>query len=566
MGAIRRVGVEVEFGGMKLDDIATKIHESLGGLIEKQSDYAATVRDSRIGDIRVEFDASLFTNLKLRGLLKDWPLEAEAVREGHIAGNLEKLMATAAARLVPFEVVFPPLEIPRLAELEAVRVALQQHAEGTGAALTNAFGLHLNPELPDTGVATILAYLRAFLCLYDELVAAHGVDPARRISPFIDPFPKPYVTRILDPEYAPDLAAFIDDYLDANPTRNRPLDLLPLLTWLDETRVRHRLPVEKIGKRPTLHYRLPDCRMDQPEWTISAEWNRWARVEQLAASPTLADACSRRLRQMHAHAARPLRRPRVGVTGPNKGGFPAWFFTRIALLRAGAKPVRLRPKTWPADRDLPPFDALIIGGGADVDPERYLDGFDALREEIDATGDQSRNFRWWLNILLAPLIYLFRGLFSLSAGGVDPARDDFEERCLNHALEHDLPVLGICRGAQFINIHLKGNLHQGLEDFYGETGNLDTVFPRKRVKIDHQTRLHRVFDDDNILVNSLHNQAVDRLGNGLRVCARDRAGVVQAIENTSHPFLIGVQWHPEYLPLVRTQQKLFRELVRCAKT
>lgn len=565
-GKPRRVGVEVEFGGMKLHDIVTKVRESLGGEIEDRSEYAATVRDTSIGDVKIVFDAVLFTDLKVRGLLKDWPLETNAACEGNPAGNLEKLMAGAAAKWVPFEVVFPPLEIQRIPELEALREALQKYAEGTGASLTNAFGLHFNPELPDTRVETILEYLRAFLCLYEELLDAHEVDPSRRIGPFINPFPKDYAARVLAPGYQPNLDEFIDDYLQANPTRNRPLDLLPLLAWLDEAKVRCRLPEEKIGKRPTLHYRLPDCRMDQPDWSITIEWNRWARVENLAASPDLEAACRHQLKRMRHHAEHPLRRPRIGVTGPDKGGFPAWFFTRICLFRAGAKAVRLRPGKFPKnDKPLPPFDGLVIGGGADVDPGRYLDGFDALREEVDANKDRKRKLRWWLSILLAPVIYVIRGLFSLSAGGVDAARDEFEERCLKHALDHDLPILGICRGAQFINIHFRGSLHQGLNDFYGEKGNIETVFPRKWVRIEHETRLHRIFDDDDILVNSLHKQAVDRIGVGLHVSGRDRAGVVQAIEGTSHPFLVGVQWHPEYLPLIRAQQRLFRELVRCAK-
>jgi len=565
-GEPRRVGVEVEFGGMKLEEIVAKVRECYGGEIEDESDYAATVSDTSIGEVKVEFDASLFTDLKVRGMLKDLPTEAEAVREGKLAGNVEKLMASAAAHLVPFEVVFPPLEIERIPELEELREALREHAEGTGAALTHAFGLHFNPELSDTRVETILGYLRAFLCLYEELLDAHDVDTARRIGPFINPFPKEYAMRVLDPEYQPDLDEFIGDYLDANPTRNRPLDLLPLLAWLDESKVRDHLPEEKISKRPTLHYRLPDCRMCEPEWSITREWNRWARVETLAASPTLEAACRRQIRRFQRETEHPLRRPRVAVTGPDKGGFPAWLFTRICLFRVGAKAVRLRPKKFlKSDKLLPPFDALVIGGGADVDPGRYLDGFDALRDEVHATKDQNRKLRWWLSILLAPLIYVIRGLFSLSAGGVDQARDEFEDRCLKHALEHELPILGICRGAQFINTHFKGSLHRGLTDFYGEKGNVDTVFPRKRVKIERGTRLHRIFDDDDILVNSLHKQAVDRLGEGLHASARDQAGVVQAIEDTSHPFLIGVQWHPEYLPLVRAQQQLFRELVRCAK-
>jgi hypothetical protein len=99
------------------------------------------------------------TDLKMRGYLKDLPLEHVEVRDGKIVGSIEKLMATAAATFVPFEVVFPPLEIPRLGELEDVREALRNQAKGTGSSLINAFGLHFNPELPNTDVATILDYV-----------------------------------------------------------------------------------------------------------------------------------------------------------------------------------------------------------------------------------------------------------------------------------------------------------------------------------------------------------------------------------------------------------------------
>ncbi len=560
-GSPRQVGVEIELGGIKLDDLARRVRDCLGGEIDRSSDYAAFVRGTSLGDIRIEFDSRLFKDLKLRGLIKDLPLEQAAVRGGEVAGQLEKIMAGAAARIVPYEMVFPPLDIHRLGEIDVLREALRDHVEGTGATLTNAFGLHFNPEPPDTSVDAILRYLRAFLCLYHELLDAHQIDPARRISPFIDPFPEDYVLRVLDPSYAPDLPAFTSHYLSANPTRNRPLDLLPMLAWHDDAAVRARLPGEKIGRRPTLHYRLPDCRLDQHDWSVTAEWNRWARVERLACDDdALATACTREIRRLKRAGTHPLRRPRVAITGPDKGGFPAWLFTRIAVFRAAARPIRLRPGKFPVSRPLPPFDALIIGGGADVDPGRYRDGLDELRADIESSADE-RNLRWWLNRLLAPLIYLMRGLFSLSASGVDHARDAFEERCLAHALENDLPVLGICRGAQFINVHLRGSLHQGLDDYYGETGNIDSVLPRKRVLIDHETRIYRVFDRESLFVNSLHNQAVDRLGDGLRVCARDEAGVVQAIEMTRHPYLIGVQWHPDS----RGQQRLFRELVRSAR-
>jgi hypothetical protein len=77
----------------------------------------------------------------------------------------------------------------------------------------------------------------------------------------------------------------IDDYLDASPSRNRELDMLPLFAHLDHDRVRARLPYEKISARPTFHYRLPDSRVDDPAWTIAADWNRWVEVERLACDP-----------------------------------------------------------------------------------------------------------------------------------------------------------------------------------------------------------------------------------------------------------------------------------------
>jgi hypothetical protein len=86
------------------------------------------------------------------------------------------------------------------------------------------------------------------------------------------------------------MAAFIDDYLAFNPTRNRDLDLLPLLHYFDETRVRAVLPNEKINGRPTFHYRLPDARLSDPGWSIAPDWNRWVCVERLAADRERLDA------------------------------------------------------------------------------------------------------------------------------------------------------------------------------------------------------------------------------------------------------------------------------------
>lgn len=255
------------------------------------------------------------------------------------------------------------------------------------------------------------------------------------------------------------------------------------------------------------------------------------------------------------------RRPRIGVTGPDRGGYTAWFFTRIALARAGARPVRLRPGRFAGGRPLPPLDGVVIGGGADVDPGRYGGEIRAfLDAEPKPAPDAPRGRR--ASWLLAPVLFLMRRIFSHHSGRVDRARDAFEERVLAHALAEDLPVLGICRGSQFLNIHLGGTLHPDLTGFYGEVGNMATVYPRKRVRLARGSRIAAVLGGRSAFVNSLHKQAVDRLGDGVRATAKDDAGVVQAIEAAGRRFVLGVQWHPEYLPAMRGQQRLFRRLAR----
>jgi len=293
-GVERRVGVEMEIGGMPLASITERVRASIGGVVRKESQYRAAVEETCIGRVGVEFDASLFSDFKLRGILDELPLQFFSAHD--LPASLEKWLASAAAHFVPFELVFPPVPISHLAELEKVREALQREAEGTGSSVFNGFGLHLNPEIPDLKVRTALQYLRAFLCLYEDLVQSHRVDTTRVLSPFIDPFTKEYAALVLDEAYEPDWPKFTTDYLRHNPTRNRPLDLLPLMAEVNEATVRDALPEEKINNRPTLHYRLPDCRIDEPGWSITAEWNRWMAVEILVCDEEkLSAACHQML-------------------------------------------------------------------------------------------------------------------------------------------------------------------------------------------------------------------------------------------------------------------------------
>jgi putative glutamine amidotransferase len=168
-------------------------------------------------------------------------------------------------------------------------------------------------------------------------------------------------------------------------------------------------------------------------------------------------------------------------------------------------------------------------------------------------------------VLLAPAVYLFRRAFARHDAGPDRDRDALERDLLKKALERALPVLGICRGAQMINVVLGGDLHRELHEFYVETPQLRTVLPRKTVEIVAGSRLAKLLGPNPCAVNALHHQAVRKLGQGVTVAACERSGIVQAIEAADYPFVIGVQWHPEYLPQHPRQRRIFEALIDAAR-
>ncbi len=299
-GALRRVGVELEMKGLDIDTLSALVAEHLGGRVEAISRYEHRVDGDDAGDWMVELD---FEYLKQRGRQ---PRQQEDGVLAQLDEAAEELLAAGSEALVPMEVVSPPLPMDRLGGLELLIARLRDAgARGTRDGLTFAFGTHLNPELPDTDVATITAYLKAFLCLFDWLRAEARVDLLRRLSVYIDPFPVEYVQLVCRPDYQPDLARLIDDYLDHNPTRNRALDMLPVFAHLDDERVRRRLDDPRIKARPALHYRLPNCEIDEPGWGLRHLWCDWLQVEHLAGDDKrLDDVC----RQYLAFLERPLGR------------------------------------------------------------------------------------------------------------------------------------------------------------------------------------------------------------------------------------------------------------------
>jgi hypothetical protein len=103
------------------------------------------------------------------------------------------------------------------------------------------------------------------------------------VAPYIRPFPEVYRRKILEVAYRPTWEEFVDDYVKDNPTRNRPLDVLPLFAHLRREMVEAAVDDSNVKARPTFHYRLPNCEIDRADWSPASAWNRWVLVERLAA-------------------------------------------------------------------------------------------------------------------------------------------------------------------------------------------------------------------------------------------------------------------------------------------
>lgn len=187
---------------------------------------------------------------------------------------------------------------------------------------------------------------------------------------------------------------------------------------------------------------------------------------------------------------------------------PYNYVERVA--EAGARPVLLPPVDG-VEAVLERLDGLVLVGGADLDPARY--GAEPHpRTDAPRTG-----------------------------------RDGAELALARAALDTGLPVLGICRGLQVINVLRGGTLHQHVPDLVGHEEHSPTpgAFGAHPVRVQPGSRLAKLLDRDELTVPTHHHQAVDRLGAGLTPVAWTEDGVVEAAEFDGHPFAVAVQWHPE---------------------
>jgi hypothetical protein len=283
-GGPRRVGVELEFTGLPGPEVAEGVRAMFGGAVEEHDPYRHVVQGSGLGDVTVELD--------MRAAHPDDPT-GDSLGD-RVKQAVHSAIGAVGSLIMPLEVVVPPLPIDRLPEVDRLVSSLRQEgAVGTRGNLFHAFGLHLNVEIAADDAGYLLAHLRAFALLAPWLRAVIEVDLSRRLSPYTRPYPPEYVRRLAEPGYRPDRRGLIADYLDANPSRDRELDMLPIFAGLEPDMVRQRAKVDKVKPRPTFHYRLPDSNVDQPGWGVVDDWNRWVEVERLAADPERLSAFAR---------------------------------------------------------------------------------------------------------------------------------------------------------------------------------------------------------------------------------------------------------------------------------
>ncbi|WP_200763564.1 amidoligase family protein [Nitrosophilus alvini] len=278
----RHTGFEIEFSGLKPKETAALIVQTFGGYMHTVSDYIIEVRDTPYGTFSVYLDYTYLRTMEFKKSLLKLGFDED---EKELSEFVEDFLVSISETVVPYEITTPPIPFNDIQKIEVLKEAMRKKgALGTKASLFYAFGMHINIQTPSFKAGIILDILRAFIILYEWIKEKSEVDLTRKLTFYIAPFKRDYMLLILDKDYNPGISRLIDDYIFYNPTRKRALDLLPLFAYLDRDRVFSidELKNQKILPRPAFHYRLPNSRIDEKEWSIAKEWNYWVEVEKLA--------------------------------------------------------------------------------------------------------------------------------------------------------------------------------------------------------------------------------------------------------------------------------------------
>lgn len=224
-----------------------------------------------------------------------------------------------------------------------------------------------------------------------------------------------------------------------------------------------------------------------------------------------------------------MRKPLIGITpGSSIDALSHGTFERYsinaaysnAIIAAGGIPVVL-PFQEDAAAVAASLDGLLLSGGSDIEPSRF-----------GATEIHAETY------------------------GISPTRDQFELDLFHHALDRDIPILGVCRGIQLVNVALGGTLIQDIPSEHQtsnpvqhrqQTDGIAANQPGHDVTIDSGTWLHEHLGTQTLPVNTFHHQAIDRLAPGLEVIARAADDTIEAVTMPDRRFVLAVQWHPELM-------------------
>ena len=232
------------------------------------------------------------------------------------------------------------------------------------------------------------------------------------------------------------------------------------------------------------------------------------------------------------------RRALIGVVCQHSQENPERYFIARSYIQAvqnaGGTPLVLpiQPQE-DLSQVLEHLDGIVLTGGVDVDPYRF--GEDPL----------------------------------VGCGEINPLRDEFDLAVTALALERDLPILAICRGAQVLNVALGGSLIQDIptqvQDPIKHWQQAPNWYATHNVEVKPDSLLGEILETQLTRVNSYHHQSIAKPGQGLSIVATAPDGVIEAVESTEHRFVLGLQWHPE-LMVERDvgAQAIFKHFVRAA--
>lgn len=217
-------------------------------------------------------------------------------------------------------------------------------------------------------------------------------------------------------------------------------------------------------------------------------------------------------------------KPVIGIPQPGHDLFRQYMKSKYAasLRRAGARVQWIElDDVEKAIQKLLSCDGLLLTGGGDIEPKLY---------------GQER---------------------SEKCGEPNALRDEYEWAMLKAFLPTRKPILGICRGVQMMNVATGGTL---IQDIQGTSKCKHSDFPNRGrgvhgIQIVPDTMLGQILGTEQVMVNSMHHQVADRLGEGMMVSAVSEDGFVEGIELAGHPFCIGVQWHPEHMSRKHEKQQ-----------